>query len=73
MLRKQERGIWLGTLTFRHGDHHSSLLAQGWQEVPLDEIVAFGPAAPNDAVERDEELGNAVRILGELAALDDDA
>lgn len=71
VLRKQERGIWLGTLTFRHGDHHSLLLGQGWEEVPLDEITAFGPAAPNEAVERDEELGDAVRILAELAALDD--
>lgn len=72
VLRKQERGIWLGTLTFRHGDHHSSLLERGWEEVSLDEITAFGPAAPNDVIERDEELGDAVRILGELAALEDD-
>jgi len=71
-LRKQERGIWLGTLTFRHGDHHSLLLEQGWEEVSLDEIVAFGPAASNEVSERDEELADAVRILGELAELDDE-
>ncbi len=71
VLRKQERGIWLGTLTFRHGDHHSSLLSRGWQEVPLDEIVAFGPAMPNDGFDPDGELGDAVRILAELSELDD--
>lgn len=37
-LRKQERGIFLGTLTFRHCDHHSLLLETGWEEVPVDEI-----------------------------------
>ncbi|MDQ8044649.1 MAG: hypothetical protein AAGC46_08385 [Solirubrobacteraceae bacterium] len=37
-MRKRERGIWLGTLTIRHGDHHSLLLSQGWEEVPVDEI-----------------------------------
>lgn len=41
-MKKQEKGIWLGTLTFRHGDHHSLLLDQGWVEVPVDEI---GPSA----------------------------
>lgn len=37
-LRKQERGIYLGTLTFRHCDHHSLLLESGWEEVPVEEI-----------------------------------
>ncbi|MBO9534207.1 MAG: hypothetical protein J7513_14645 [Solirubrobacteraceae bacterium] len=37
-MRKRERGIFLGTLTFRHGDHHSLLLEQGWEEVPVPEI-----------------------------------
>jgi hypothetical protein len=66
-LRKQERGIWLGTLAFRHGDHHSLLLRQGWEEVPHEEIVAFGPAAPSDGGELDEDLADAVRILAEMA------
>ncbi|WP_320669983.1 hypothetical protein [Patulibacter defluvii] len=48
VLRKQERGIWLGTVAFRHGDHHSLLLEQGWSEVPTEEIVAFGPAIGAD-------------------------
>ncbi len=37
-LRKQERGIYLGTLTFRHCEHHSLLLKQGWEEVPVEDI-----------------------------------
>jgi hypothetical protein len=44
VLRKRDRGIWLGTLVMRHGDHHARLLEQGWQEVPLEEI---GPVAPS--------------------------
>lgn len=69
VLRKQERGIWLGTLTFRHQEHHSLLLTQGWEEVPVEEIVAFGPAAPSGG-EPDDDLQDAVRELG---ASNDDA
>jgi len=42
VLRKQERGVYIGTLTIRHGDHHASLLGRGWEEVPIDEIAAPG-------------------------------
>jgi hypothetical protein len=44
VLRKRERGIFIGTLAIRHADHHASLLAQGWEEVPHDRIAA--PEAP---------------------------
>jgi hypothetical protein len=37
-MRKRENGIFLGTLTFRHCDHHSLLLEGGWEEVPVEEI-----------------------------------
>lgn len=37
-MRKETRGIFIGYMAFRHGDHHASLLQDGWQEVPLDEI-----------------------------------
>jgi hypothetical protein len=41
VLRKQVRdGVYIGTLVLRHGDHHASLLQQGWQEVPISEIAA---------------------------------
>ena len=43
VMRKQERGIFIGTLVFRHSPHHSLLMEQGWQEIPHEEIRA--PAA----------------------------
>ena len=44
VLRKQERGVFIGTLALRHTSHHASLLQRGWQEVPVEEIGP--PAAP---------------------------
>lgn len=38
VLRRRERGIFIGTLTFRHSPHHALLLQRGWQEVPVGEI-----------------------------------
>ncbi len=38
VLRKRERGVYIGTLALRHGGHHASLLASGWEEVPPEEI-----------------------------------
>jgi hypothetical protein len=43
VLRRQERGIFIGNLVFRHTPHHALLLEQGWQDVPIEEI---GPDAP---------------------------
>jgi hypothetical protein len=40
VLRKRERGVYIGTLTIRHGDHHASLLERGWEEVAIGEIAA---------------------------------
>jgi hypothetical protein len=45
VLRKQERGIWLGALAMRHQPHHERLLEQGWEEVPIGEISAPGAQA----------------------------
>ncbi len=53
VLRRSERGIFIGTLVIRHSDHHTLLLQRGWQEVAIEEIGlpgtagAPGPAAPN--------------------------
>lgn len=44
VLRKRERGVFIGALSIRHGDHHASLLQRGWEEVPLEELRAR-PAA----------------------------
>jgi hypothetical protein len=38
VMRKRERGVYIGTLVLRHGGHHASLLQQGWEEVPVPEI-----------------------------------
>ena len=43
VLRKRERGMFIGTLVLRHSAHHASLLERGWETVPIDEIAA--PAA----------------------------
>jgi hypothetical protein len=42
VMRKQERGIFIGALVLRHTDHYASLLQGGWQEVPVPEIAAPG-------------------------------
>ena len=38
VLRKRERGIYLGALALRHQAHYEKLLREGWEEVPIDEI-----------------------------------
>lgn len=38
VMRKREKGIFIGTLVFRHSPHWTSLLEQGWEEVPVPEI-----------------------------------
>lgn len=44
VLRRQEKGIFIGSLVIRHSDHHALLLQRGWQEVPIEEI---GPTVPH--------------------------
>jgi hypothetical protein len=44
VLRRQEKGIHIGTLVFRRSDQHSLLLSRGWDEVPIGEIGV--PAQP---------------------------
>jgi hypothetical protein len=39
VMRKQVKGVFIGTLCIRHGDHHASLLQSGWQEIPVDQIA----------------------------------
>lgn len=39
VLRKRTRGIFIGMLVLRHGEHHASLVAgPDWDEVPIAEI-----------------------------------
>jgi len=42
VLRRRERGVYIGTLAIRHGAHHASLLQRGWEEVAPEEIAAPG-------------------------------
>jgi len=42
VLRKRERGVFIGTLSLRHGEHYDLLLTQGWTEVPIAEIGVPG-------------------------------
>ncbi|MCW3012623.1 MAG: hypothetical protein JWO90_3027 [Solirubrobacterales bacterium] len=44
VLRRQEKGIFIGTLVFRHSPHHSLLLERGWEEIEVSEISAPAPA-----------------------------
>ena len=38
VLRKQERGIFIGTLSIRHTGRVTLLEEQGWEEIPVDRI-----------------------------------
>jgi len=40
VMRRQEKGIFIGSLVFRHSPHHSLLEQRGWAEVPVSEINA---------------------------------
>ena len=43
VLRKRERGVFIGTLCIRHTGRQASLERSGWEEVPVERI---GPEAP---------------------------
>lgn len=43
VLRRQEKGIFIGTLVIRHSDHYASLLERGWEEIP---VAAIGRRQP---------------------------
>ena len=50
VMRKQVKGVFIGTLCIRHSAPHASLLGSGWQEVPVDEIAAgFGGEPATEA------------------------
>lgn len=52
VMRRRERGIFIGCLVLRHGDHHALLLDQGWDEVDVGEIRAgYADAPPSPADE----------------------
>jgi hypothetical protein len=38
VLRKHERGVFIGTLSLRHTGRQASLEERGWEEIPIAEI-----------------------------------
>jgi hypothetical protein len=38
VLRKRERGVFIGTLCIRHTDRQTLLEERGWEEVPVGAI-----------------------------------
>jgi hypothetical protein len=38
VLRRRERGVFIGTLSLRHTGRQASLEERGWEEVPVAEI-----------------------------------
>jgi hypothetical protein len=38
VLRRRERGVFIGTLCFRHTGRQTLLEERGWEEVPVEEI-----------------------------------
>ncbi len=42
VMRKETRGIFIGTLCIRHSSHHASLVDGGWQEVAPEDIDGGG-------------------------------
>ena len=40
LLRRKEKGVYIGNLVLRHSDQYASLLEKGWEEVPVEEIRA---------------------------------
>ena len=43
VLRKSERGVFIGTLSIRHTGRVASLIEAGWEEVPVEAIGLDGP------------------------------
>jgi hypothetical protein len=48
VMRKRERGVFIGTLVLRHSDHHTLLLDSGWEDVPIEQIGVEGPGPAPD-------------------------
>ena len=47
VMRKRERGVFIGTLRIRHGGRRASLERAGWEEVAVEEIGVEGsPTGP---------------------------
>jgi hypothetical protein len=43
VMRRRERGVFIGTLVLRHSAHHGLLMRSGWEEIPPAEIGIEAP------------------------------
>ena len=48
VLRKRERGVFIGTLCIRHVGRQASLERAGWEEVPV-EAIGVEPGVPSES------------------------
>jgi hypothetical protein len=44
VMRKRERGVFIGTLVLRHSPHHALLVDQGWEEIEPETIGRVSPS-----------------------------
>jgi hypothetical protein len=49
VMRRREKGIFIGSLVFRHSPHHALLVERGWEDVHPDAIGVDAPAPGGDA------------------------
>jgi type IV secretory pathway protease TraF len=49
VMRKRERGVFIGTLVLRHSPHHALLIQQGWEEI-APETIGPTSASPLDSI-----------------------
>jgi hypothetical protein len=42
VMRRRERGVFIGTLVIRHSPHHALLLQRGWEEVGAADMGPSG-------------------------------
>jgi len=38
VMRRREKGVFIGSLVLRHSDHHALLLERGWEEIEVEEL-----------------------------------
>jgi len=44
VLRKRERGVFIGTLCIRHTGRQTLLEERGWEEIPIEQIRVGSPS-----------------------------
>ncbi|UGS35868.1 hypothetical protein DSM104329_02265 [Capillimicrobium parvum] len=48
VMRRREKGVFIGSLVFRHSPHHALLVERGWQDVAVEQIGVDAPAPGED-------------------------